>query len=377
MHFLAEFYRIRHGVSVSLLRLFLSLFLMTALVACGNADKAVYKFDYFAFGTLISLTIAGEDRESAQRASNALEVEFNRMHHDWHAWQAGPLVSINQALSNGETVELNAEFSDLIPRSLELAALSEGTFHPGMGGLLKLWGFQGDDMPTAPPEQTALDAFLATAPSLDDIVISHPTSKSDKGGVSIHSTNPHFQFDLGGFAKGYGIDQAIAQLKSMGIDNAIVNAGGDLRAIGQRPDRPWRIGIRHPRGPGVMAFLDVKDGESVFTSGDYERYFYFDDQRFHHILDPHTGWPADQAMSVTILTQEAALADAAATALLVAGPEQWREVAASMGIKQAMLVDAQGEIHMLPAMKDRITLTVERIEKLTQAPPHNHAHDEE
>lgn len=327
--------------------------LMVLLQACTDPRELVHKYSYFAFGTLIELSITGVDQALADQASALLEKEFNQMHHDWHAWQPGPLYEVNQHLARGEPASIDGTLSPLLIKAKEYAAQSEGTFHPGLGSLLKIWGFQSDDLPARPPAQADIDNFMAHKPDLKSIQIETDQVRTD---------NPLLQFDLGGFAKGYGIDRAIEQLQGLGIKHAIVNAGGDLKVIGQRHDRPWRIGIRHPRRPGVMASLEVHDGESVFTSGDYERYFIYEGKRYHHILDPRTGYPTTDAMSVTILHDEAALADAAATAILVAGSKTWEKVAAELGIDKVMLVDSDGNIQMTPAMKDRIQLAVDHIE---------------
>ena len=138
------------------------------------------------------------------------------------------------------------------------------------------------------------------------------------------------------------------------VENAIINAGGDLRVIGQHGNRPWRIGIRHPRESRILASIEVSGDTSVFTSGDYERFFEVDGQRYHHIIDPRTGYPASSTTSVTIIHSNAATADAAATALFVAGPDQWPSTARNMGIRYVMLIDKQGTIHMNPAMQSRI-----------------------
>jgi thiamine biosynthesis lipoprotein len=143
-------------------------------------------------------------------------------------------------------------------------------------------------------------------------------------------------------------------LREMGIHNAVVNAGGDLRAIGRHGDRPWRVGIRHPRAPGVLAAVEVEGDESVFTSGDYERYFMYEGKRYDHIIDPRTGRPAQGTASVTVFADQADLADAAATALFVAGPKDWLPVARRMGVKGVLLVDTEGKIYMTPSLKDRI-----------------------
>jgi thiamine biosynthesis lipoprotein len=149
---------------------------------------------------------------------------------------------------------------------------------------------------------------------------------------------------------------AIDLLRSRGIGNAIVNAGGDLRAIGRHGNRPWRIGVRDPRGEGVLAAIDTEGDESVFTSGDYERYFVYQGRRYHHIIDPRDGYPTQGVTSVTVIHREAALADAAATALFVAGPGDWPRVAALLGVEQVMLVETSGTIQMTPEMEARTWL---------------------
>ena len=140
-------------------------------------------------------------------------------------------------------------------------------------------------------------------------------------------------------------------LRARGIHNAIVNAGGDLRAIGTHGARPWHIGIRHPRKDGILASIDSAGDTSIFTSGDYERLFEVNGKRFHHILDPRTGYPATGTVAVTVVHENGAIADAAATALFVAGPADWADIARQMGIDRVMLVDSEGTIHMTPAMR--------------------------
>ena len=160
--------------------------------------------------------------------------------------------------------------------------------------------------------------------------------------------------NFGAFAKGYAIKLGIKQLQTLGIDNAIINAGGDLSVIGQHGNRAWNIGIRHPRENSVLASVEVKNDESVFTSGDYERFYIYQSKRYHHILNPKTGYPTDDAQSVTVIHSDAGRADAAATALFVAGSKNWQTIAKSMGIRHVMLVDAEGNIQLTPAMEKRI-----------------------
>lgn len=175
-------------------------------------------------------------------------------------------------------------------------------------------------------------------------------------GIKLHSKNPSTELNFGAFAKGYAIDLSMEYLHSLGINNAVINAGGDLRVSGQHGKRPWKIGIRHPREEGVIAWLKAQNNESIFSSGDYERFYIYEGQRYHHILNPETGYPASGTTSVTVIHDNAGIADAAATALFIAGPQRWVDIARSMGIKYVMLIDTKGNIHLSPEMEKRINL---------------------
>jgi thiamine biosynthesis lipoprotein len=178
-------------------------------------------------------------------------------------------------------------------------------------------------------------------------------------GNKLRSANPALQLDFGAYVKCYGVNRAIDELRRHGVRNAIVNAGGDLRAIGRKGDRPWRIGIRDPRGPGILASIEIQGDESVFTSGDYERFFMYQGKRYHHIIDPRSGYPPDGAMSATVIYPGGGVGGGASTALMVAGPKDWMAVVRGMHLKQAMLVAADRKVYMTPALAARIHFEVE------------------
>ena len=327
-------------------RLFIVLLLSLAASACSQQNSDVFHDQFFAFGTLIDLTLYGVDPAAARQASELLEQDFQDMHGNWHAWEPGALTRLNRQLASGETAIADHSILPLITEANRLSQLSNGLFNPVIGELISLWGFHDNPLPIGTvPDKDALKILVAQKPSVDDIMID---------GNRIRSRNPIARYDLGAFAKGYAIDRAIERLQELGIRNAIVNAGGDLRAIGRHGDRPWRIGIRHPRQATILASIEIDGDTSVFTSGDYERFFEVDGIRYQHIIDPRSGYPADRTASVTVIYDNAATADAAATALFVAGPEEWQAIARNMGIKLVMLVDTNGVIYMNPAMRSRI-----------------------
>lgn len=324
--------------------------LLLTLAGCGPGPE-VHQHAFFAFGTLVELSLVDQDATRAAQAAQEVEQAFHDYHRLWHAWHPGPLADLNRALAAGQGAVPEASIRTLLERAAPLAEQSGYRFDPAVGGLVALWGFHGDTPPQGPPPgAAALQDWRAHKPSFADL-------HWDAG--RLYSRNPALQLDFGAFAKGYAVDQAIARLRALGIDHAIVNAGGDLRAIGRRADRPWRIGIRHPRSAEVLASLEIEGDESLFTSGDYERFFEHEGERYHHILDPFSGRPAAGTTSVTVLHQDATTADAAATALFVAGPEHWQEVARAMGLRHVLLIDAGGVAHLTPAMAARIRFEID------------------
>lgn len=325
----------------------LSLVLLSffALSACNTPPQSA-QYQIYVFGTLVDITLFGADKEAQQKAIATITQDFQQMHHDWHAWKPGPLVEINNAIAAGKPVRVIPSLIPIIKQSTELSRQSDALFDPAIGGLLHLWGFQQDDRPNGPPpSKAAIEKWVRAAPRMDDITL--------KGDI-LTSSNRAVQLDFGGFAKGYAVDLAIDRLREFGIKNAIINAGGDLRAIGSKAGKPWRVGIRHPQGKGVLASLEVSGDESVFTSGNYERYREYEGVHYAHILDPRTGMPVNGVTSVTVIHDNGAVADAAATALVVAGPKDWHRIAKQMGIKYVMLVDDAGVVYMNPAMQKRV-----------------------
>lgn len=319
--------------------------------ACSKPEPPLFQETVLSFGTLVDVSFYGVEENRAIQAYNAILDDLNYMHNTWHAWQPNALARINGLLQTGGRFSLAPSVLPLIVEAQTLSEQSHGLFNPAIGKLIRLWGFQADSFEdAAPPDDADIQTLLQANPRMQDIHIE---------GLSMYGSNPQLQLDFGAFAKGYAVDVVIEHLRELGIHNAIINAGGDLRAIGSRGDRPWRIGIRNPAGEGVIASLDIRGDESVFTSGNYERYFEYDGKRYHHIIDPRTGYPARGARSVTVLHDQGAVADAAATALFVAGPDQWPRVAKDMGIESVMLIAEDGRVQMTPAMQARIRFEVD------------------
>ena len=316
------------------------------MVSC-QPRPPVWHATFPAFGTRIEISIAGVPESRARRASDRIRAMFESLHNRWHPWDGGELARFNTQLMDTGSATGDAELLDTIRQAMDYTRLSGGRFNPAVAALVREWGFNEDAPISAPPGQEKLLELLAAMPGQQQIEWMPRRLISPAGGWAI---------DLGGFAKGLAVDRAIELLRKDGIENAIVNAGGDLRATGRHNDRAWRIGIRHPRNPGVIAGIDISGDESVFTSGDYERFFEYQGVRYHHILDPETGYPAVGTMSLTVIAGNGAIADASATALFVAGPGEWPVLAHALGIELVMLVASDGHLEMTAAMVKRVTL---------------------
>jgi thiamine biosynthesis lipoprotein len=336
-----------------------ALAVMLALPACrGEVERSS---QLYVFGTLVEVKLWGATAEQADLAFGELQQMFQGMHRDWHAWEPGRLTAVNQALAAGQPAQADHRIVELVRRSQELERASGGRFNPAIGRLIGLWGFHTSDYPVIgpPPTQAEIDEVLGRQPSSLDVSID---------GLELRSANPSVQFDFGGIAKGYAVDLAIERLREMGIGNAIVNAGGDLRAMGRRGERPWRVAIRKPGG-GVIGAIEVSGDESLFTSGNYERFRQDEEQRYPHILDPRSGWPVEDVASATVIAAEGMLADGAATALIVAGLEEWPEVARAIQLEQVLVVDDQGTVFMTPAMAGRVRFTEPVEQVVVEASP--------
>ncbi|MDH5471870.1 MAG: FAD:protein FMN transferase [Gammaproteobacteria bacterium] len=330
------------------MKLLVILTLLSSVITGCESKTAEYQREILSFGTLITVTLYDVDHDLAEKIFDHLDNDFAYFHSVWSPWEPGSLSRINSLIPTQKEFSAGPSVLPLINQSLNLAIATDHLFNPAIGKLINLWQFhKSDDPDIHPPDPEIIQALVNSNPRLTDLKIN---------GVRIQSRNPDVQLSFGAFAKGYAIDLSVQYLKDMGIKNAIINTGGDLKAIGKHGDRNWRIAIRHPRQQDIIATIETQGEESIFTSGDYERYYMYQGKRYHHILDPRTGYPADQSQSVTVIHHDSGLADAAATAIFIAGPDKWLDIAKKLNLKQVMLIDNQGNIHVTPEMKSRLIL---------------------
>jgi thiamine biosynthesis lipoprotein len=287
-------------------------------------------------GTTVSIEAAGIDPAGLERAITAAFAEMARIETLMSPHQPDSDVSRLTAATHAAAVA--PETAEVIALGLQIAHRSGGAFDLTLGRLKTLWGIE-TETPRVPAPAELAAALQGTGPGALSV-----------SGQQITKSSPQLAIDLGGIAKGYAVDRAIATLRAHGVSSAAVNAGGDIGLLGSKQGRPWRVAVQHPRqASSVLVTLEAAD-RAVVTSGDYERYFEHGGHRYHHLFDPQTGYPADRCQSVTVLAPRAVLADALATALFVLGPERGLALLRDYPGVDALIVAADGQLHRTPGL---------------------------
>lgn len=323
---------------------------MLALAAGATACSGPSPTDrqFRAFGTTVRIEILLADTATADAAAGEVERRFRTLERDWYAFGTGELARVNAQLARGDAALVSPELAPLISRAMELHQRSGGRFDPGVCALVRLWQFDTEDAlaaAAAPPVDAEIESLRTRQGTLADLRFD---------GRIAASSRP-LCIDLGGMAKGTALEQARALLAKRGVSSALLDIGGSSQlAIGRKSRQPWSIGLLDPRTRRVLARLELAPGEAASTSGDYERGYVLDGRRYHHILDPVSGRPTTGTASVTVLATDAELADAASTALMVAGPEAFLDVCVSLGISDALLVTTRGDLVTTPGMASRL-----------------------
>ena len=331
------------------------------LVACcsaiflltGCTDPKPVASESFVFGTRVEIQVA-DDAPAARIRTAVADVlaEFDRMHRTYHAWQPSELTELNDALAVGKKVRVSTEMAALLSEAQGFAKASDGLFDPGIGRLIALWGFHADSYAAQLPDPAAVQVWLSRHPSIRDLII-----QTDERGGWVSSRNNQVALDLGGSLKGTALDRAAAIMKAAGLNNVLINIGGNVMALGSRYGKPWRVAIQAPRYAGPLAILELKDGEATGTSGDYQRYFEVDGQRYPHLLDPRTGYPATGMQSVTIVVDGPSAgvrSDVLTKPLFMAGPEAWPAMAQRLGLTAVLVVSADDQVRVTSGLADRL-----------------------
>jgi len=318
---------------------------VTALAGCGSAAQDKASETRFALGTVITLTAYGAG------ANDAVGSAFSRIQRIENEMSVRIQDSQIAVLNKNGVNTLSGDVYALVKKAVDIAQKSGGAFDPTVLPLALLWGFDTDDVKQAVPASDKIEKARALVDykkvGLDDE--NRKVTLPDGMGI-----------DLGGIAKGYAADETWRIFREQGVKNALLDLGGNIVALGERPDGgAWRIGIRDPRAEGEGAYyavLSVSD-RAVVTSGDYERYFIENGKRYHHIFDPATGYPSESGViSATIVADNSTLADGLSTAVFVLGVEKGLALVNAMDGVDALIVTADKKVYATDGIKDAVEI---------------------
>jgi len=266
-------------------------------------------------GTIVKTTVRNSNVNLIKRALKAAYKEMQRVEDLLSSHKKGSEISHINFFAGIRPVKVSFETLTIIKNSLYYSKKSKGLFDVSIGSLSNLWGFSDDNRVIELPDSAEVDSTLRYV-GYRNIIINH----SD---TTVFLKDKNMQLDLGGIAKGYAIDRGSAKLKSFGVINFILNAGGDIYVSGRKDkNKKWTIGIKDPRNTSKIIVVFNLENYAVATSGDYERFRIINGVRYHHILNPYDGYPGRLSESCTVLAPTAEEADALATYFFLLGPQK-------------------------------------------------------
>jgi thiamine biosynthesis lipoprotein len=318
----------------------------------GNATPAaqaeIVERSRVSMGSEVHLTAWTSDERAATAAFEAVFDEFDRLDALMSVWKEGSDIEKLNRAAGEMAVPVSAEVREVLSMARQTSEWTEGKFDVTFGALSGLWKFDHDLDGNIPPRAEV----LARLPLIDyqklEVDETRGTAFLEQKGMRAH---------LGGIGKGYAVDRAAAIMRGRGLNDFMIQSGGDLYVAGRRGDRPWRAGIQDPRGPAGSIFAAMDLSDSAFsTSGDYERFFMKDGRRYHHIIDPDLGEPAQGSRSVTIVTPRAVVADGLSTGVFILGPEKGMALIEKLQGVEGVIVTSSNNLLVSSGLAGRLVV---------------------
>ncbi len=324
-------------------RLLLILMIFAVNSGCRESKLLPLEEVRLLMGTTVAITVEGADPVKLKQGVNAAYEEMARLSDMMSHYDPNSVVSEINRRAGIRPVSVPPELMEVLKMARQVSMLSDGAFDITIGSL-KGWRFDPET-----PALPAPDTINATLP-----LVNYRNVVLDDANNKVFLKHRGMRIDLGGIAKLYILHAGMTVLQRHGIRHAMINGGGDIEVIGGFRGRPWRVGIQDPRNDGqLLARLKLNRG-FVVSSGDYERYFFKDGRRYHHILDPETGYPATAARHVTLVGTELAQINGLATAMMVKGTSWARALIERTPGLGGVIVDARGNVWISPDLKSRL-----------------------
>jgi thiamine biosynthesis lipoprotein len=302
-----------------------------------------------AMGSELKLTAWSADERGAQTLFDNVFARFDRLDSMMSIWRQGSdILRLNEA-AGVHPVSVAPEVLEALQIGQKVSEWTDGKFDVTFGALSDLWRFDDQDKDNRVPD---LDEVRRRLP-----LINYRALILDTAAGTAFLQHKGMRAHLGGIGKGYAVEQAVKIFRNGGLQNFMIQAGGDLYVGGTKDGRPWKLGINDPRGPGGSSFAMIELSNATFsTSGDYERFFMKDGIRYHHILDPATGEPARLCRSVTLVSPSPVLADAVSKGVFILGPQKGMALIERLPDIEGVIVSAKNEVLVSKGLKGKLTI---------------------
>jgi len=337
----------KHKIAIGFL---VAAIVMLVATSCER-NGGVFEDKLNVLGSFAQISIAGMQPEAAREAALAVENDLQTLDYIGYTFlDEGELLQLNEAIAQGQSMTVSDGLVELIMEARKLSAASAGLFNPAMGELTALWEFhcgkeQCSEVPYPDEVQRLIDEqvakIIAGHPSMDDLIIK---------GNQVGSRNRLVKLEFGDIIRGLALEKGIAHLEDMDISNAMIDIGGSVRTTGRRGKHDWWVGIPDASGKHLLGSIENIDDQAVVTVRAFDQSFGKQDVVYRHIVDPRSGLPVRDVQSVTVMHENAMVANASAMALLVAGIKDWKTVADGMDVHKILMIAKDGTLYTSLAM---------------------------
>jgi len=304
--------------------------LLCLVIGCDVTRQSVPQKTFLVMGTIASVSLPADQADKLETVAELVTDTISALEREFSVYMSESEISQINKMAGQQPVSISDETVNMLEISRYYSELTDGAFDITVGPVMRAWGLNNGIIPKRPLTKEQIAVCMEKV-GYNHIVLSENTAFLNEIGS---------QIDLGGIAKGYAVDISCHKLLGRGIQNVMINLGGNIRCLGYATDsKPWIIGVRNPFQPKrILGTLQLSNGQSVATSGNYERFITINNKHYAHIVDPRTGWPVEGVASVTVISHSAVEADALSTALFVQGMKKGMSTLKKTALSEALFI---------------------------------------
>jgi FAD:protein FMN transferase len=323
----------------------IAVFLMTLLCSCTAQKESIYRKSRILMDTLVTITVVSTSQDKADKAIDTAFSEIGTLEKLSNFYSPESEISMINRKSGIAGVRVSPDIIEMLDKATYVSENTGGAFDITIGPVMSLYDFHKK----IKPDDREIRRKL--------YLVNYRNLSVDKKKSTVFLKEKGMLIDPGGITKGYTADKAVEILKQQGIHGGLVAVAGDIKTFGLKPDgKPWKIGIRNPAAESseddIIATIELTD-MAISTSGDYERFFFLDGKKYHHLINPKTGYPASECQSVSVIAKDGVFTDSFATGIFILGPEKGIKVLEKMGF-EGIIIDSKGKTHITPGIRGKV-----------------------